>query len=826
MNELESDGYLLDLSEDIPIPMNFAIADVKDPSKRKRNFSKTVDLPDTINNRSFFSGAFGLNVTDDSINFDATAKTNAVLKKNGVAILPNGLIKLNHVTRTNGDLSFNIELFSETVDIFLLLSNINISELDWSGYDHTLTQANIVSSWTATAGSGYYYPLIERGVTRPSLTTWRTTDFIPYVYFREVLTKCLDYAGVSYSSTFIDSTRFKSFVFGYGGGELPVVTAADLNLQKVDIGSGDYTYSQSAYPTNIGLPDGATQNVNATFANYIYFNDTNFTSVTTQDTLNQFDDAKIYPQQTGNFNLQFTIGIDWAYNVGAMTWLTSQTPVLQVLRNGAPITNSNFTDGWTLGGTTGQAQNGTTTYALDKNFYFETGDIIEFKFIYSNCIASHTGTQNNISLGVTTSTLGTIDMVRLDSAITDGSTIRVGQFLPALKCSEFLLGAIRQNNLYLSDPDIYGETLIEPLTDYYGNTSNAEDITQLIDHSKEFKVSPTANNYSKTISFKYKKNTDHDAGVYRERWDKEYGDFSYTQGSYYAKGEQKIELPWSTIVPYAINTEIILPRFVKFDANNNAELNKGAPRISINNGLKTGAWTLTNADGSSVSAKTDYPSIHHFDDYENPTFDINFGLVEEVYYDTDVVTNINTYSEYYSEFIQEMTNRAGKLIECYVKWDSMDVYRRDFGKLLMINGAVFRLNLIEDFAPDVVDTTKIELVKVLKAKNPPTRRITYSATIPSVPPDASTSKLSWYSTNADYDIELDKYDVIEADTSGITLSTGGTVVKGDEIQLKNSSTGNITIDFDPFTFEGNTTQTLSADEAWRVGYNGTEWKIL
>ena len=335
MNELESEGYLLDLSENIPIPMNFAIADVKEPSKRKRNFSKTVDLPDTINNRSFFSGAFGLNVTDNSINFDSTAKTPAILKKNGVAILPNGLIKLNHVTRTNGNLTFNIELFSETVDIFLLLSSINISELDWSAYDHTLTQANISASWVATTGSGYYYPLIERGVSRPTLTTWRTTDFIPYVYFREVLTKCLDYAGVSYSSTFIDSTRFKSYVFGYGGGELPVVSAGDLNLQKVDIDAGDYTYSSGSFTTDIGVPTGTTQNVNATFNNFLFVDDTNFTYTTTQDTLNQFDDAKIYPQQTGNFNLQFSIGIDWAYNVGAMTWLTSQTPTLQVLRNGA-----------------------------------------------------------------------------------------------------------------------------------------------------------------------------------------------------------------------------------------------------------------------------------------------------------------------------------------------------------------------------------------------------------------------------------------------------------------------------------------------------------
>jgi len=247
MNELISNEYELDLSENIAIPLNFAIGDFLEPSKRQRHFSKEIVLPDTSNNRAFFASSFSLHVTDASINFDSTQSINAKLLKNGVPILPNGIIRLKEVIRLDKDLTFKIQLFSETIDIFNFLSNIKVNELDWSSYDHTLTQANITSSWLTIVGSGYVYPLIERGATRPALTTWRTTDMIPYVFHNDVLTKVLDYAGISYSSTFLDSSRYKHVLFGYGGGDLPEVTTADANLQKVDIDNGDYNFSQSTF---------------------------------------------------------------------------------------------------------------------------------------------------------------------------------------------------------------------------------------------------------------------------------------------------------------------------------------------------------------------------------------------------------------------------------------------------------------------------------------------------------------------------------------------------------------------------------------------------
>lgn len=711
MNQLLSEGFNIDLSEDIAIPMNFAIANVRDPSKRQRNFSKTVQLPDTTNNRNFFSGAFSLHVTDDSINFDATAKAEAQLLKNGVPILTKGLIKLNNVVRNDKDLQFEITLFSETIDAFLLLSQINVNELDWSAYTHTLTQANIAASWSGLAGSGYYYPLIERGNGRVG-TIWRVTDMIPYVYMREVLIKILQYAGITYSSAFIDSARFKNILFGYGGGEINAVNPIEVANRKIDIDNGDLAFSQTVLAVNpFSFAISSTINVSSSFTPVTLTNAV-FSSTETFDIYNQFEDSKITIQKTGNYNLNLSFDLSWAYNVGAMTFQQGGRPNIRVLRNGSNI-------GGLLSSGDFLAQSGTNIFILNQNFIFSSGDVIEFQVSPQICRASITSGQaiGNITFNLTTATTCTIDMTCMDTVLLDGGTVEISRFLPTMKCSDFLMGVIRQFNLYQGDEDLYGVSKIEPLETFYTATNVFDDISNKIDYSKPFKISPSANDYAKNIKFMFKANKDFDAGVYRESFDSEYGDLNFIQGSYYAKGELKIEVPWSTIIPYEIAPNILLPRFITIDENGVSKPQKGEARVMYRNGLKNGNWLLRKSVAPfNDIIYTTYPCVHHFDNYQNPTFDLNFQLVDEVYYITSIVTTVNCFNEYYSTFINEVTSSAGKFINCYVKWKAQDVQNRNFGKLIMINGSLFRLNIIKDFDSDISESTNIELVKVLKAK--------------------------------------------------------------------------------------------------------------
>ena len=47
-------GYDVDLIDEISMPLNFAIADIRNPEKRNTSFSKTLTIPGTSVNNDLF----------------------------------------------------------------------------------------------------------------------------------------------------------------------------------------------------------------------------------------------------------------------------------------------------------------------------------------------------------------------------------------------------------------------------------------------------------------------------------------------------------------------------------------------------------------------------------------------------------------------------------------------------------------------------------------------------------------------------------------------------------------------------------------------------
>ena len=706
INRLVADGRTLDLRDDIATPINLSIADILQPDKRARSFSKKIVLEGTQNNGAFFSSAFSFTSSNNNITFDPTVKVDAQLYKGSMRVI-DGVMQLNDVVLKDGKYLFTVTLFTDVIDAFLLLKNTDISELDWTAYTHDLTQANIQATYSTPIGTGYKYKLVERGNNRPGTFIWRTTDMILYMYFAEIIDKILEFAQIQYTSTFFNSTRFKSILFGYGGGNVPSVSAQDLDDRLVNVDNGDYNYQKDTIPvlTQLGqyrsiFPD---EDIDGT----------NFTETITQDTLGQYLDAEITCQVTGTYRLAVGIILDYAYDVGTMTYLFGGSPRITLLKNGAEIDSSEY---WAVVASNQPTQTGTGDYSFSKVLNLQSGDQLQLRLEPREC-----GTDDYdqpTRLTVSTNTPITIDFTALDTALTDGSTIEVARFIPNMSCADFLLGAIRQFNLYISDPDDTGTVRIEPLSTFYQPTTSFDDITKLIDYSKEFKIEPSANLYAKTTSFKFKEIKDFDALEYATAWEEKYGDYTHTQGSYYAAGNQKIELPWGTIVPYSLLGGVIVPRFISIDDTGTVKPYKGPARIMMDNGMKSGNWSLINATTPlNQTNRSTYPSVHHFDDYEAPEFDLNFKLVRSLFYTTGAWTSINTYSEYHYEFINEITARSGTLIKCYIRYNPLDIRNIDFSKLKMINGKLYRLNKIIDFDDNIQGTTKIELIKVLEAKN-------------------------------------------------------------------------------------------------------------
>ena len=112
---------------------------------------------------------------------------------------------------------------------------------------------------------------------------------------------------------------------------------------------------------------------------------------------------------------------------------------------------------------------------------------------------------------------------------------------------------------------------------------------------------------------------------------------------------------------------------------------------------------------------TYYPYVGHLDDIDTPSFDLNFGVPEVVYYPATVYTNYNLL-QYHNTFIQELVSRYGKLLTCYAKIDTSIINTLDFRNLININGVVYRLQKISDYDSTKDRTTQIELLRLIQGE--------------------------------------------------------------------------------------------------------------
>ena len=732
MDELiTSSGFSFDLSQGIPIPLNLSIADFREPEKRQRNFSKEIDLPGTSANKRFFASAFNLTKIGGTYDFNSSAKVNCTYYKNGNIILRNAVLKLNSVTVLDGNATFKVGIFSDFVDVFLLLSTMDVGELDWSDYTHTLTNDNIAASWTTPLGQGYYYPLIERN-QRLGISKWKNTDMVPYVHYVDVFKKCMEFVGQSYTSTFLNSTRAKSILFGYGGGNYvdAAISPIEQNNRKVLLDNGvmDFTQEQIVeqqydnYGTAVPMANQTLQfdsfslsipSIN-TGATAIAFNEV-------QDIYSQFVPNTFTAQRTGSYKVSLSGSIRQRYT-GSFSYVQGSdgSTTIFYLKNGiaTPLVNLIQTSA-------------DQVFTLNQVFNIDLnqGDEVTFLMGPANLYAGDPTVGATISRIFTSPTPLKLDFVSLDTNIIEGSVIEVGRFLPSMKCSEFLVGFIRHFKLMISDPDIYGTVRIEPEVGFYQGTNIFTDISDEVDHSRDIEIRPSANEFAKTLTYTFKTGTETDAKTYLEKWQRAYGDLSFDQASFFAKGEQKIELPFGTIVPYQVYPGMIIPRFVDIDNQGVKKPTAGVPRIMYRNGMKPGVWQLV---GSTTNEYMTYPSVHHFDNWENPQFDLNFELVKEVFYATNKVTTVNSYSEYYAPVVNEIISKEGKYVQLYRKMNNLQVQQLDWSKLLMWNGALFRFNKIIDFDSEITEVTKIEIIKVLEAKSSNRRQINISNKLPAV----------------------------------------------------------------------------------------------
>ena len=150
----------IDIYEDIPIPMNYTILDVREPEKRKTNFSKTIRIPGTKNNNKIFNHIYEIS---SSSKFNPNLRTSVIIIQDGVQVVI-GNMQLKRIIVVNNDyVEYDVFISGDFTSIFADMGNSKLSDLDLSEWAHKWDKANIVNSWTGavqkngTSYSNYTY---------------------------------------------------------------------------------------------------------------------------------------------------------------------------------------------------------------------------------------------------------------------------------------------------------------------------------------------------------------------------------------------------------------------------------------------------------------------------------------------------------------------------------------------------------------------------------------------------------------------------------------------------------------------------------------------
>jgi hypothetical protein len=650
------------------------------------------------------------------------------------------------------------------------LQKIKVNELGWSEYNHALTLVNQQNSWSGLIeengspayvysspdwdGRGYYYGLIDYGYTRPTPSTFGVEHMPPQVFVYEVLEKAFAYAGITWTSTFMESQLFKRLLLAYAGGDLPTIDSTQSN--------NDSAFTTEANNAGSGaIIKGTVQQYGSGIA---FMNDLtlidDYDCTVNQDNINQLQTTSpvLFVSATeGLVTVNYLGDHDITWTTNAALIYGDYNVRLAIFKNGILISNDVIYQGVLEG--VGNGHSLTFTFDYSRQINLLINDALTFKISYNLLAAQGLGF-NGLTFITTEIISNTADLniTRDTQTLSAGGTVNLAAFLPDMTCDVFLKGIITAFNLFIkpsvADPSIVE---IEPLNDFYNAAGDAIDWTYLIDKSKDITVTPTINFAAKNYKFNFEQDDDYFNTTYTDDVQKQYGQFLIESQSQFATNDASFKIPFSQKLLARIPedspssfTDLIVPRSFQIKTNEDGtstmEKKKGKPFIVQLGDLRAGVWEHRSETGVDDNL-TDYPYVGHLDSIDSPSFDFNFGVPDFVFWSTSVYTTNNLYI-YHEKFIKELVSRFGKQLTCSAMLAPEDINALDFKNLINIDGIVYRLQKVSDYDSGKNTSTQIELIRIIEGEGIQTTTV--------VPPfDPFTDPLVRFTQVADIRITQD-----------------------------------------------------------------------
>ena len=678
----------LDIDKELVNRITYAIDDLERLDSKATSFSKTIVIPGTANNNYLLGNIFEFNNSNFTLNSDPNVKYNFNAAKsakcrievNGLQIVK-GVFRLLEIVYDGGNVEYECSVFGELGGFVSKVGNARLEDLDFSTYDHAWTYANMESSWTfANAGYNYYYPLIDigdvsTGTHGVAKKDYQFNAFRPALHVREYIDKIITNAGYTWECAFFDTDFFKRLIIPTNKKQM-----AKVSTLAFDAIPDFTTYSTVANPQPLSWPTVSVAG--------------DFTGGPETFTWNSANPL------TGNIHIELS---------GTYTKVNTIPPItIYVYKNLYTGMQVLYSTSFGVGSTSG----GFDVVIDVINATFVTGDTLTIAVNgeFAPFTPTYSITVDDGFINITTSDPQPVPL-------NYGEIIPVNDTIPrGIFQKDFFASILKMFYLLVTeDKFIERHLIITPWVDFYDtDRTSFIDWSDKVDRMKQIRVKPMSEVNARFYELKYKADNDFYIDAYKKKFNEGYGDMSFDNGLEFSKEKETVDVIFanSVLLGY-VGEDKIVPAIFKKSGSTEERIDHVIRIMQAKLITGVSSWDIMNG-ATVLTSNTEYPYAGHLDDPDAPNADLCFGVPKELQFAL-VSGNLsnNLFNAYYSSYMAEVTDKDSRLFQCHVKLSESDIYNLDFSKFIYIDGGIYRIQKLIDYAAGENEPTKAELLRVI-----------------------------------------------------------------------------------------------------------------
>jgi|TARA_R110000744_G_scaffold211127_3_gene330269 hypothetical protein len=757
IDQLLSKGQvMLDLYNFEDVPLTLSVDNFTNAAEKVQSYSKAFKIPGTKRNNQILKNEYEITssidtTTVNAYDFNPLRKTQIYLQQEGYIIFE-GFMKLISVDVKDGELSYNINLYSEVIALKDHLKTKKFNDLDFSELGHSYMKSSIKSSWGmsgllltnplgldsfagtvgATNTTVLKYPYIDwdhqmvisNGTLDPSANVGMPegvnlgSAFRPVINLKYILQNIFRDAGFTYTSTFIDSADFGNLFMDFNWGNANTPTLSSLGAVTSHFYDMVSTGSQ---PPNNTIPWTPSFNVTATVTLKQHtINNANTVSevpVDYNETTGVYTATSMNQQVSVDYefqirNLSNTFGNTGGCDVGWVVNKFSGSPVIhnQMFNFVAYMNHTSWV--------------GQVTVWLDAGDTFEPF-AIQTWFTGSQPMQQGGWVSNlpappDIPTGKIEWTIATAPIVSQSLL----STLRgkLGQW-------DFISGLLQMFNLItMVNPQNPMNIIIETYDSIFNNITGSgldlasrginKDWTNKVD-DQEWKFKPLSNIKKNTIFQYVEDKSDYVFKTYKDMFQGYlYGSYEIDASDYnILQGTQKIEAkPFAATLIKAYDSAfpwMITPAIYQVNDEGVSSAFDNAPRIMYDNGRKTiGPTNTFFFPSQNGEFGENFQYLYQMSNFDvlPPTAtsnDLNYGTCQILNVNNPTVNTL--FNRFWANYFSQLYNPDTRSLTLKINLTPADINQFSFSDLVMIKNRAFRVNKI-DYKPG--DLAKVELILI------------------------------------------------------------------------------------------------------------------